>query len=198
MVLSLLQAKTFVLEVMPQLRSLPTWTILPQPRSLLADGEDSFDSLSCRSATIKGRPYLSELTLGQLTLDQPTSSQSCIPIVSKAIRGVQFALGRFGLRGVRIWYENGSFSPWLGETEFCWIGTVRCCDLSSLRVITDVSCPCLQTSSGRGRRGLTRIQKEVTNCPTVPNVLTIGVASRQDRVGRLHFDSARNTYHVVG
>lgn len=131
---SLLQTKTFVSEMMPRLHPTSTWTILPETKSLRADDEESSGILFCRSTTIMGRSYLRELALGQ-----PKDSGLHIPIAKKALRGVQFALGRFGLRGIRISYKDGSTSPWLGESSSCWIGTVRCSDLSYLKVVADVS-----------------------------------------------------------
>lgn len=133
LVASLLQTKTFVAEMLPRLHPGSTWTIQPNTKSLGVDDEGSNSSLSCRSLTISGRSYLSELALGQLK-----GSATHIPIANRAVLGLQFALGRFGLRGVRISYHDGSYSPWLGESSFCWVGTVRCSDLSKLDVITDV------------------------------------------------------------
>lgn len=131
---SLLQAKIFVLEVMPHLHPNSTWTMQLQIKSLQVYGEETHDSISCCSISIMGRPYLNELGFGR-----PDGSRSYILIAKKPVRGLQFALGRFGLRGIRIWYEDRSFSPWLGEASSCWIGTLRCCDLSDLKVVTDVS-----------------------------------------------------------
>lgn len=131
---SLLQAKRFVLEVMPHFDPCSTWTAQPQTKILRVDDEESPNSLSCHSISIMGRLYLMKLGFGQ-----SHDSWSSINIAKKALRGLQFALGRFGLRGIRIWYEDRSFSPWLGETSSCWIGTLRCCDLSNLKVVTDVS-----------------------------------------------------------
>lgn len=81
-----------------------------------------------------GRPYLSDLALEPLK-----ESAAQVIIANIGIRGLQFALGRFGLRGIRISYEGGSFSPWLGDPASCWVGTVRCSDLSKLNVVTNVS-----------------------------------------------------------
>lgn len=155
---SLLQAKKFVLEVMPRLPSESTWTIQAKTKFLREVGQVRSDSLSCGSVNIMGRPYISELGLGQ-----PNGSGSHIPISKKALRGVQFALGRFGLRGIRIWYEDSSFSPWLGETTSCWIGTIRCCDLSDLRVVADVSCYDFHIIPKWGQGGSIWIQTQLIN-----------------------------------
>lgn len=131
---SLLRAKTFVSEMLPRLHAGSTWTIQPTARSLKLAREETSTFLFCRSMEILGRSYLSDLSLAQL--EGPVSY---IPIGNRAVRGLQFALGRFGLRGVRISYEDGSYSSWLGESSSCWIGTVRCSDMSQLDVIADVS-----------------------------------------------------------
>lgn len=43
-----------------------------------------------------------------------------ISLQSGEIRGMRFALGRFGLRGLRILYADGSMSSWLGSTSGCF------------------------------------------------------------------------------
>lgn len=131
---SLLQARTLASEMLPRLRPSSTWTILPSVKPLQVNAEEDRSSLSCCSTSILGQSHLSELALGQLE-----GSASRVPIADRAVRGLQFALGRFGLRGVRISYEDGSYSSWLGESSSCWVGTVRCSDLSQLNVIADVS-----------------------------------------------------------
>lgn len=81
-----------------------------------------------------GQSYLSNLALEPLE-----GASTHIDVANKAVRGLQFALGWFGLRGIRIFYEDGSFSPWLGDSTSCWVGIVRCSDLSELNVVSNVS-----------------------------------------------------------
>lgn len=131
---SLLQTKTFVSEMLPSLCPRSAWAIQPIIKPLAVDGEGSSGILSCCSTIIMGRSYLSDMAFRR-----PRGSGSYIPIAKKAVQGVQFALGRFGLRGIRISYEDGSSSPWLGEPSSCWIGAVRCHDVSKLKVVADVS-----------------------------------------------------------
>lgn len=134
MVASLLQTKTFVSELLPRLRARPNWTLKPEIKPLRGGWGKSSAVLSCCSTEIMGRQYLSDLALEPLK-----GSTAQVSIANIAVRGLQFALGRFGLRGVRISYEDGSFSAWLGDPTSCWMGTVRCSDLSKLNVITNVS-----------------------------------------------------------
>lgn len=131
---SLLQAKALASEMLPRLRPCSTWTIQPDVKPLGVNAEENSSTLSCRSTSILGQSHLSELALGQLE-----GSASRVPVANRAVRGLQFALGRYGLRGVRISYQDGSYSSWLGECSSCWVGTVRCSDLSQLNVIADVS-----------------------------------------------------------
>lgn len=135
---SLLQTKIFVSSVLPRLGPRSTWTILPKSLALRVDleGCNRSSRLTCQSTYIMGRSYLSNLALGRLE-----DSTSHIDIADKEIQGVQFALGRFGLRGVRVLYEGGTHSLWLGESTFSWMGTIPCSDLSMLNVIKDVSTP---------------------------------------------------------
>lgn len=134
MVASLLQTKAFLSDVLPRLRARSNWTLQPGTKALRVGWEESSVTLSCCSTDIMGRPYLSDLALGS-----PKVSTSQVIVANRAVRGLQFALGRFGLRGFRISYEDGSFSPWLGDSTSCWVGTIRCSDLSKLNVVANVS-----------------------------------------------------------
>lgn len=131
---SLLQAKILVLAVLPRLHPRSDWNIRPRTYPLGKNCNQSGEGLCCRLITIMGRSYLSRLALKRID-----DSIFHIPLANRAVRGLQFALGRFGLWGIRISYEDRSYSSWLGESTSCWIGMIRCSDLSKLRVIADVS-----------------------------------------------------------
>ncbi len=88
--------------------------------------------LYARFVSIFGQPYLAELGFN------PMEDSQHIPIDVVDFRGLQFALGRFGLKGVRILSCGGSYSSWLGESTFAWIGTIHGNDLRSLVVLHDV------------------------------------------------------------
>lgn len=68
------------------------------------------------------------------------------------VRGLRFALGRYGLRAIRILYDNGA-SPWLGCPEYCWYGEVYGTDLGRIWVFRDVSMSWV-TSGGSPNVGL--------------------------------------------
>lgn len=134
MVASLLQAKAFVSELLPRLRARSNWTLQPETKALRVGCDESSVALSCCSTYLMGRSYLSDLALRPLK-----ESTAQVVVANIAVRGLQFALGRFGLRGVRISYDDGSFSPWLGDSTSCWVGTIRCSDLSKLNIVANVS-----------------------------------------------------------
>lgn len=124
MVASLIQTETFVSELLPHLHNQSSRKLHPQREPLQAGREGSNVSPYCRTTEIVGKPYLSRLALTPCALE---GSAARLVVAKTAVRGVQFALGWFGLRGIRILYKDGSFSPWLGDsTSSCWIGTVRC------------------------------------------------------------------------
>lgn len=135
---SLVQTKTLVTETLPHLQLQPrsNWTLQLTTIPLPHVGYDqSYPyTMSCQSIALMGRSYLSKLTLGRLEDSAPQTI-----IIDKRVQGLQFALGRLGIRGVRILYGDSTYSPWLGESQTCWVGTIRCCDLSKLIVTSDVS-----------------------------------------------------------
>lgn len=135
-----LQTQTFTSDVLfylgPRLSS--AWSLHPKSKPLLQSNADKTNSqfITCHSIQLMGRSYLSDLTLG--TLADPSSSH--VKLADKEIRGLHFALGRFGIRGIRVLYKGGTDSVWLGSSSFCWINNVYCSDLSRLNVVADV-CP---------------------------------------------------------
>lgn len=132
MVASMLQTEAFILELLPNLHNRSSSTLQPHKRPL---NEGRNTSLYCFMIQIAGHAYLNRLALTPVE-----GSETHIVVAKTAVRGVQFALGWFGLRGMRILYEDGSFSPWLGEsTSTCWIGTVHCSNLLDLEVVANVS-----------------------------------------------------------
>lgn len=99
------------------------------------DGEQ-LNTMYTRTVQLFGRNYISEIGFNK-TADELSS----IPVRSDKIRGVRFALGRFGLRGLRILYADGSLSGWLGNTSGCWFGNAEGRSLRDLEVFADVRVP---------------------------------------------------------
>lgn len=131
--LSLLKTKTLVTQLLPQVRE--STTMKPETRILDTDG--SFNSIHVRYRNIMGTSYLAAIGFRRESGGEALS----IPVAHRDVLGVQFSLGRFGLRGIRVLYEDGTRSPWLGEPSSCWIGVTYGRDLSRLRVVADV-CLC--------------------------------------------------------
>lgn len=135
LIASLLQTKQYVSELLPLLHDRSSWTLMPKTKPLRIGREARNASLYCCMTDVMGQPYLSNLALEPLK-----GTIAHIDVANMALRGLQFALGWFGLRGIRISYEDRSFSPWLGDSTFCWVGIARCSDLSELNVVANVSC----------------------------------------------------------
>ncbi len=68
---------------------------------------------------------------------EPSKGGLSISIQTGAIRGVQFSLGIYGLKAVRMVYWDGSSSPWLGEPGTGYCGTVHG-SLDLLTLVYDV------------------------------------------------------------
>ena len=98
------------------------------------DGE--LHTMYIRTVSLFGRQYFSEIGF-----NKTADGLSTIPVRSDKIRGVRFALGRFGLRGLRILYADGSASSWLGQTAGCWFGNARGRCIRDLEVFVNVSLP---------------------------------------------------------
>ena len=94
-------------------------------------------NLYVQTLDIFGTTYLAYI--GYNRLDASFSPSASIPVKSSPFRGVQYALGEFGLRGLRILYEDGTRSAWLGDASYCWYGTAEGRDFRMLRILADVS-----------------------------------------------------------
>lgn len=77
----------------------------------------SYETLYVLTGEIFGRSYISKI--GR---NREGPGVLSIVLTPSVIRGVRFALGRFGLRAIRILYDDGSRSPWLGDPSGCWFG----------------------------------------------------------------------------
>ena len=83
--------------------------------------EMPIEILYARVRELFGRTYISELGCDGEGNSEGLLSIQLLPGV---ITGLRFALGRFGLRAVRILYDDGSRSSWLGDPSGCWFGNV--------------------------------------------------------------------------
>lgn len=128
--LSLLKAKTLVTQFLPQIYK----STIMKPKSHIPVTGGSFNRIFARYRNIMGSSYLAEIGFR----GDGDGGVSSISVSDRNIRGIQFSLGRFGLRGIRVLYEDETHSPWLGDSSSCWIGVARGRDLSRLRVVADV------------------------------------------------------------
>ena len=110
--------------------ALPIWEKVPCRGPL--------DRLSIETSSVLGVDCISKITLGGL------GSGVSVPLRVGDVRGVRFALHPYGLRAIRVLYDDGSMSSWLGSTDPSWFGEVHGTDLSQLHVLLDVS-PCINS-----------------------------------------------------
>ncbi|KAJ0107604.1 hypothetical protein J7T55_007795 [Diaporthe amygdali] len=106
----------------------------PLPASVASDSSLFHASTTLAKLLSKVRALPPELQLQIMSFLKNTMFASLLQAMTFVS---EFALGRFGLRGVRISYQDGSFSSWLGDSSSCWLGTVLCSELSKLNVIAD-------------------------------------------------------------
>lgn len=128
--LSLLKTKILVTQLLPEICE--STTMKPETRTLDTDG--SFNNIYVRYRNILGTSYLAEIGFKR----QSGGEASSISVADRDVQGVQFCMGRFGLRGIRVLYEDETCSPWLGEPSSCWTGVARGRDLSRLQIVADV------------------------------------------------------------
>lgn len=68
-----------------------------------------------------------------------TTFDQTIPILDQPVVGLQYVLGLYGVRGLRIHYQDGSISPWLGDVPVAkWSKFIRGTELQRLHVKDDV------------------------------------------------------------
>lgn len=147
--ISLLRAKIFSLQILPRISD--STTLQPITRVLYPAA--TIRSIHVRFTNILGRTYLSKIGFN----DEFKDGSSSISTPACNVRGLRFALGKFGLRGLQVIYDDGSSSSWLGDSSSCWIGVVHGRDLSKLRVIADVSCSAIDTEYREAMIGLERM-----------------------------------------
>lgn len=152
----LLKTKTFVTQLLPRIRDTSA-TLKPTLRNIYTDG--LITKVYVRITYIMGPSYLGDISFAAGTHEGELTS---VTVADRPIRGVQFALGRSGLRGIRILYEDETSSSWLGESSSCWIGVARGRDLSRLRIIADVGHIFQKIRDGGQGKGISGCQLRVT------------------------------------
>lgn len=105
--------------------ALPVWKKVPV--------RGTIDGISIETSSVLGVVCISEVRLGG------RDSGGSVTLRGVGVRGIRFALHSYGLRAIRVLYDDGSMSPWLGSTNASWFGEVHGTDLNKLCVLGDVS-----------------------------------------------------------
>lgn len=92
--LSLMKTRTLVTQLLPLICK--STTMKPETRTLENDG--SFNNIHVRYINIMGTSYLAAIAFKRESGGEALS----LSVAHRDFRGVQFALGRFGLRGIRV------------------------------------------------------------------------------------------------
>lgn len=117
----------------------------PEPvrRTLVTDlpfaTTPSVSSLKASRVEVLGEVCLASLHAGSDATDGE------IELSDQPIEGVQYSLSTYGVTAIRIHYQDGSTSPWLGKYMPKWSGFIRLKSIQELQVLSDVSTliPCL-------------------------------------------------------
>src|SRR5690606_4212982 len=92
---------------------------------------ERIESLRVKTTSIFGLAYLSKIGFNE-------GDGDFIDVRDSGFFGVRFALGTYGIRALRVLYQDGSMSRWVGDPRFSWFGEVYGADLRYLSVIRDV------------------------------------------------------------
>lgn len=93
-----------------------------------------FEALAASVHDILGESYVA----GFQTIPLQGAHNHQIQLSSKGILGLEVLLGRYGVVGARVHYQDGSVSPWLGQSVSKWRYFIRGNDLRRLHVQSDV------------------------------------------------------------
>jgi hypothetical protein len=86
---------------------------------------------------VLGQRYISSIEFDNTGMCDSRDSQ-LIPIQDLEIKGLRFTVGMYGIRAISILYDDGSTSPWAGDTTSGWTGVMYGESLKILRVLKDV------------------------------------------------------------
>ncbi|KAF4471404.1 hypothetical protein FALBO_1688 [Fusarium albosuccineum] len=107
-----------------------------EPLKISSQPQGSKSWLCAPLVSLFGHTYLRNLKV-ICDVDQDNGSEPAIPIENKAVIGVRFVLALHGLSAISIIYEGGESSPWLGDWDDGWYGSVYGPGLESLWVTRD-------------------------------------------------------------
>ncbi|KFX94863.1 hypothetical protein V490_04119 [Pseudogymnoascus sp. VKM F-3557] len=89
-------------------------------------------SLCAKFVSIFGNRYISSLEF-----NEPSESSEEVLVKASDITGFKFAIGRYGVKAIRICYASNEPSEWLGDPTAGWIGVMYGSDIRRLRILCD-------------------------------------------------------------
>ena len=117
-------SKTATFKLKDQEYEMPWWHAVPYKAPAT--------SLNAKTSHLFGLLYISKLSFNE-------PGDISIPLESAGVRGFRFAIDSYGLRAIRVLYDDQSTSPWLGDPQSSWYGEIFGSNLEELSVISDVS-----------------------------------------------------------
>ncbi len=102
--------------------------------------DDDVEWFSGCMISMFGNTYLHQVSI---TKSKEKNPYLAVPINSKAIRGLKFVLGTYGLRALCVVYQDGTNSLWLGDPSNGYHGIVHG-QLSDFVILSDVYTICLR------------------------------------------------------
>ncbi len=113
---------------------------LPEPRRVaLERNSHASNWLGISMTSLFGKKYIGSMTLARRVNESTPPQGLSISLDAEAITAVQFVLGTYGLRAIRLSYRDGSSSPWLGEPDQGYYGATFGSSDDSINILSDVS-----------------------------------------------------------
>ncbi len=118
-----------------------TETHYPEPRRVAVERRKGHAAnwFGVSMTPLFGRKYISRITLAHIVEESNSAQNVSIPFNAEAIRTIQFVLGAYGLRAVRLGYHDGSSSPWLGEPDQGYFGATFGISDDVISILSDAS-----------------------------------------------------------
>lgn len=108
-------------------------TVVSRPGSIRIPLDVDTKFLTARWINLYGEQYMFEL----VTSSEDTLSPNTVSV--QPLRGIKFAVGLYGIKALKLLYQNESESDWLGKTTSSYIGTSYGTDITGLLMLQDVS-----------------------------------------------------------
>lgn len=86
----------------------------------------------------RDRDNIRQQYISSLRFNELSESSEKLEVRESEITGIKFAIGRYGIKALRICYASNESSDWLGDPRAGWIGVMHGSDITSLRILCDV------------------------------------------------------------